>query len=131
MSILIYKGYWTRNYVKKTQNCLFIFGDNDCKMGKGGQAIIRGLKNVKGIPTKKFPNNYYKSFYTDKEYDDNCAKIDIAINKIKKTFYSKKYDYLVLPEDGFGTGLSRLPSKAPLTYEYLKTAVAMLIEELN
>lgn len=131
MSVLIYEGYWTRNYVKNNSNMLFVFGDNDCKIGKGGQAIIRGLKNTIGIPTKKFPSNFYKSFYTDDDYKDNCKKIDVAIKKIKKKFYGKNYDYLVLPQDGFGTGLARLPSKAPNTYKYLNTVVSELIRELS
>lgn len=34
----------------------------------GGQAIIRGLPNTIGIPTKKYPSNLKSSFYTDDEY---------------------------------------------------------------
>lgn len=131
MSVSIFQGYWTRKIVKDYPNCLFVYGDNDRGFGKGGQAIIRGLKNTIGIPTKKYPSNREKSFYTDEEYDKNCQKIDKAIEKIKKVFYEKGYDYLVLPKDGFGTGLSQLPKKAPDTYKYLCEAVEELIRQLS
>ncbi|AKI80171.1 hypothetical protein QJ850_gp528 [Acanthamoeba polyphaga mimivirus] len=120
--IVIFKGYWTENDVKKNLDALFVYGDNDAKIGKGGQAIIRDLPNTIGIPTKKYPTNHSSSFYTDKEYYDNIFKIDQAINQLIDV--SQKYRLIVLPEDGFGTGLAQLPKKAPLTYKYL-------VEQIN
>lgn len=131
MSILIFEGYWTRKTVKDNKNYLFVYGDNDRKFGRGGQAIIRGLGNTVGISTKKYPSSYKSSFYTDEEYDKNCQKIDGGIGNIKTKFYKGEYDYLVLPKDGFGTGLSQLPKKAPLTYKYLCSQVDELIKELS
>ena len=37
-------------------NKIYIFGDNLCGVGKGGQAIIRDCVNVFGIPTKRTPS---------------------------------------------------------------------------
>ena len=65
MEILIFKGFWTLENVTSKPDYLFIYGDNDVKNGKGGQAIIRDLPNTAGIPTKKYPNNNPASFYTD------------------------------------------------------------------
>lgn len=113
-----YPGFWTRNDVKYRDDCLFIFGDNDIEQGAGGQAIIRGMSNAFGIPTKKYPNNNNNSYYTDNEYDENIKKIDNAISKIISE--SKKYKYIVLPENGLGTGLAQLPIKAPKTFKYLQ-----------
>lgn len=129
MSIIIFDGYWTCKDVIQYSNCLFIFGDNDVGKGKGGQAIIRYLKNTAGIPTKKFPNNKYSSFYTDDEYKENCNKIKNAITLIKQRFYQEKYEYIVLPKNGFGTGLSQLPKKAPKTYNFLCNQVQKLIKD--
>ena len=35
------------------------------------------------------------------------------------TWESPNYDCIYFPEDGIGTGLAKLPTKAPRTYDYL------------
>jgi len=124
--IVIFDGFWTIEDVNRYPHALFVYGDNDVGFGKGGQAIIRGLKNTVGIPTKKYPTNDSTSFYTDNEYKLNIQKINYAIDKIKRM--SKSYKYVVLPKDGFGTGLAHLPQCAPKTYAYLVSAVDNLKE---
>ena len=96
---------------------------NDIKKGKKGQSVIRDEPNAVGIPTKKFPSFHISSFYYDSEYEDNKIKIDLAINKIIKKFMKKKYTRLVIPSNGFGTGLSKLNIKAPKTFKYLETKI--------
>jgi hypothetical protein len=113
----LYPGFWDRKTVERRSNCLFVFGDNDVHKGAGGQAIIRGLPNSIGIPTKKYPNNNPDSFYTDLEYFSNKRKIELAIQTIISE--SPNYKYIVLPQNGIGTGLARLPTLAPKTYAYL------------
>lgn len=122
--IIIFDRFWNRNDVLKNPNYLFVFGDNDAQIGIGGQAIIRGLPNTIGIPTKKYPTNHFKSFYTDNEYETNVTHINQAINNIITE--SIKYTHIVLPNTGFGTGLAQLPKRAPLTYQYLLKAVEAL-----
>lgn len=117
-NISVYSGYWTVNTCINDPKSLYIFGDNDIKKGLGGQAIIRNCKNSIGIPTKKLPNNNSNSFYTDKEYENNCNKIIKAVDKI--IIKAKNYDELTFPEDGFGTGLAKLPEKAPKTAKFLE-----------
>ena len=53
----IYKGFWTREEVAKQTDKVFLFGDNfeDAETGhvpSSTQAVIRGLPNAIGIPTK-------------------------------------------------------------------------------
>jgi len=115
--LAIFNGFWTVEECKESPKSLFVFGDNDDKKGAGGQAIIRYCKNSIGIPTKKHPNNNVSSFYTDDTYYDNCFKIYFAISKL--IIASTKFDEIVFPEDGFGTGLAKLPEKAPKTLAYL------------
>lgn len=122
--IKIFKGFWTVKDVRKRPNYLFIFGDNDVKKGKGGQAVIRSEPNVAGIPTDKKPGKHPDSYYTDDEYDLNKKKIMNAINYIIEL--SAEYEAVVLPEAGFGTGLADLPNKAPKTYKFLLKAVKYL-----
>lgn len=128
MQVIIFKGYWTIGDVKSMSNYLFIFGDNDISKGKGGQAIIRDEINSIGIPTKKYPNNNTNSFYYDSEYDKNVIKIDNAIKKIMITLKTNNYKGIVLPEDGFGTGLARLNTFAPKTLQYINNKVDELKE---
>lgn len=122
--IIVFKGWWTREDVIKNPDSLFVFGDNDIGKGLGGQAIIRGLQNTIGIPTKKYPSYNTWAYYSDTEYDTNVSKIDAAIKKI--ILRSKKYKAVVLPEDGFGTGLADLANRAPKTFKYLKNTVEKL-----
>ncbi|BCS83105.1 hypothetical protein QLL95_gp1018 [Cotonvirus japonicus] len=123
--IIIFKGFWNVEDVEINPKALFLYGDNNVKIGKGGQAIIRDLPNTFGIPTKKYPSNHSSSFYTDKEFQQNAENITNAINSI--IMLSNKYDYVVLPENGFGTGLSELPQRAPKTYKYLSDQIKNLI----
>jgi hypothetical protein len=126
--IRCYTGFWTKSIVKNRENVLFIFGDNDVQKGAGGQAVIRGLPNAIGVPTKKYPNNNKSSFYTDVEYSDNKKKISRSINKIISE--SKKYKYVVLPSSGLGTGLANLPKCAPRTFKYLLRKIEELKETI-
>jgi hypothetical protein len=124
----IFKGYWTIYDVIKSPNCLFLFGDNDAEFGKLGQAVIRDCSNSAGIPTKKYPSNHPNSFYTDAEYETNKKNIDTAIRKILDR--APTFEYVIFPENGFGTGLSDLHNKAPKTNAYLGSAVAKMIDSL-
>ena len=89
-TLYIYPSFWTVAIVRQYPHALFVFGDNDCGKGTGGQAIIRNEPNSIGLPTKKMPRNTKHSFYTDEEYADNCLKIDIAIQSILKVALQKK-----------------------------------------
>jgi len=122
--IRIFKGWWTINDVKNNPNCLFVFGDNDVKSGYGGQAIIRDLPNAIGIPTKKLPTLDLNSFYNDLEFERNKMKISFAIKNVINE--SKKYKYVILPEEGLGTGLADLKNKAPETFKLLESQIMFL-----
>jgi hypothetical protein len=126
MDIIIFKGYWTVQYVRKHSNYLFIFGDNDIRKGKKGQAIIRGEPNSIGVPTKKISNYAPTSYYYDYEFDLNVQKIDEAIEKIKLVLKNGKYCGIILPEDGLGTGLANLKENAPKTLAYLNSELDKL-----
>ena len=53
-------------------------------------------------------------------------KNDIAIQCIVKTALQNKYKTIVLPVNGFGTGLSLLQTKAPKTLEYIENKIQCL-----
>lgn len=112
----------TRSYVKENLDKIFLFGDNLQQTGFGGQAKeMRGELNAVGIPTKKKPTMEEDAFFTDDEFWDNVRNIDNAfcqIWKVKPDFDIKK-DILVVPSNGLGTGLAKLPEKAPDTWDYI------------
>jgi hypothetical protein len=120
----LFKGWWGVNDCKNNKNALFVFGDNDISRAKGGQAIIRGCDNAHGIPTKKFPSYANSAYYTDTEYESQVKKI---VDKIEDLIImSESYDAIYFPEDGLGTGLSKLQIKAPKTLEFLNNIIGEL-----
>jgi len=113
---------WMDEYVlRDNPDKIYIFGDNEQRVGKGGQAIIRDEPNAFGIATKKEPNNRDGAFFTDDEFEANKKIIDEDIAKIKADGRP-----IVFPEDGIGTGRGDLKNKAPKTYEYLIAEIEKL-----
>ena len=114
--------------VKNNPNKLYIFGDNTQKQGKGGQAIIRGNRNARGIATKWKPTMEEDAFFNDEFYSENISDIKSDIEDIKIYIENHPNTTLVFPKDGLGTGLAKLKEKAPKTYQYLKDR---LLQEFN
>ena len=112
----------TREFVKENKDMVFVFGDNDLKIGYGGQAAaMRGEMNTIGIPTKKSPDTTDKSYYNDGEFDLNKKKINYGINLILRSLREGKT--VVLPSNGIGTGLAKLKEKAPKTFNFLQASL--------
>jgi len=127
MSKIILVKRYTEKLVRENPDTYFVFGDNLIKRGHGGQAIIRDYKNTIGVPTKKHPSNYERSFMNDDEFEENKEEIDISFKMIRKKL--KNGFNIALPVDGLGTGLARLPEKAPKTNKYLLKKLAKLIKD--
>jgi len=98
----------------KNLGYLFVFGDNEQRIGKGGQAIIRGCPNTIGLRTKRS----IAEFWTDRDYHRNCKLIDEDIHSILSALYLGYR--IVFASSGYGNGLAELPTRAPETYLYLK-----------
>lgn len=114
---VIFENY-TPELLKANPNKLFLFGDNNQRTGKGGQAIIRDEPNAIGISTKLLPKNTPEAFMSDNQLAENKAVIDSDIKKAKERA-AKEGMTIVLPKGGFGTGLAALATKAPQTFAYL------------
>jgi len=117
----IFSGNWNNIDVMKSNTKFFVFGDNCERWGKGGQAIIRDLKNTIGIRTKKKPDNLSSSFFNDSEYESNCQLIleDILTIKEKNVLDID----VVLSKNGYGTGLAKMSEKSPETFNYLNSCL--------
>ncbi len=119
--ICLFSGFWKVSDCNDNPKSLFLYGDNDQKKGKKGQAVIRDCVNAIGIPTKKYPSNNSDAYFSDDEYDDNCKNITSAFVGIIDI--SKEYDEILFPCDGFGTGLAQLSTKAPNTFAFLNQLI--------
>lgn len=98
-------------------NKIYIFGDNLCGIGKGGQAIIRDCSNAFGIPTKRAPSMNSNAFFSDQfdEYEAVKAKIEklITLDRYKTDIT------FVFPTAGLGTGLARMNQTSPKLFKYM------------
>jgi len=122
--------YITRDMVRAHRETIFVFGDNCQRQGLGGQAgAMRGEINTVGIPTKWEPNNLEKSYF--RNYEKNSWE-DLYIRAIIYGEFQKLYNFLlsginvVIPLDGLGTGLSKLPEKAPLWHQSISKEINYL-----
>lgn len=98
---------------------VFVFGDNEDRVGLGGQAVIRDGGNSIGIRTKRHPNHSPESFWTDDDYKVNIALINKDISNIE--LLVNNGIPVVFSSNGYGNGLADLPTRAPKTYNYLIT----------
>ena len=104
-------------YIRKHPNTLFVFGDNDMRTGKGGQAVNRDEPNAIGIRTKHKPTTNADAYYTDDNYTENIRKMQEDLDNIKRL--SADYESVYFMQ-GIGEGRAKLEEKAPKTYAWLK-----------
>lgn len=112
---------------KVNPKILFVFGDNEERVGLGGQAIIRQQDNTIGIATKASPGEYWD----DENYDANCEVIETDIQRVILYFREKEYEAMCFPKMGFGTGLANLHVIAPRTFIYLTTKLLEVFQYNN
>ena len=111
---VIHQKLISREDLKANPTVLYLFGDNLKRYGLGGQAgAMRGEVNAVGIATKKGPSMRVSSFFTDDEYDANFAVFVADLYRVVK--HLQVGGTVIIPLDGLGTGLSELPTRAPLT----------------
>lgn len=98
--------------VRKKPDCIFVFGDNLIKQGKGGQAVIRDEPNAFGVPTKRLPSRAQDAYFSDQ--NDEIEAVKAALREL---YVLGKTHTLVFPEDGLGTGLAKMKEKSPLAFK--------------
>lgn len=99
---------------------LYIFGDNLDRTGFGGQAKeMRGEPNAFGIATKRHASHNYPGDFMFDHQIGAPGIIDNEFKELELTLRSCQYRALVIPLDGIGTGLSKLPEYAPKLLEYI------------
>lgn len=109
----------TREMLRANPDTLFVFGDNMIGKGFGGQAKeMRGEPNAVGIPTKLLPAVRPGSFFRDEDFDRAKPKIDAAFSRLQA--HASAGGEIVWPEDGIGTGLAQLPTRAPRIWRLIE-----------
>jgi hypothetical protein len=122
MKSKIYKGNWNLDYVEKNSDKLFVFGDNQMKIGKKGQAIIRDAKNSIGITTKKSPSRRNNAYFNDIEFEKNKDNIIQDILNIKYKALSEN-KIIIFSSNGYGNGLAEMNTRAPKTYDFINNSL--------
>lgn len=104
---------------------LFLFGDNELRRGRGGQAAAcRGHTNAVGVATKRAPDREDSAHWTDADYDRITAIID---HDLAPAFdHIRLGGTVVCPSAGLGTGRAGLPSRAPRAFAYLRQSIIRL-----
>lgn len=114
-----------RSDLRANPTAIYLFGDNHARSGMGGQAReMRGEKNALGIRTKWRPSMDNDAFFSDAQFDE-IAQMLFQDFQIARLALAEDL-IVVIPQDGLGTGLSQLPTRAPKVYALLK----QLIREL-
>ena len=116
INIIVQEAWYSIEQCRANPRSIYVFGDNLLRVGEAGQASIRSCNNAIGIATKKKPSMLESSFFSDKEYDKLEPFLKKEIDKIVSIMFSDNVDTLVFPIDGLGTGLSKLPQKAPKVF---------------
>lgn len=117
--VRVQKEWYDRDKVAADACAVYLFGDNYAQQGKpivpkATQAVIRGLPNAIGIPTKNDHRNGDFSYLSDKQYKQFKAS---TMEAIKRAMSAGKV--IVIPGDGIGTGAAQLSRRAPRCAAFL------------
>ncbi len=124
MSVL-YQKMILREDLKKNPSILYLFGDNDQRTGLGGQAAeMRGEPNAVGVRTKRAPGRDNASYWSDRDFDANCGKIEQDLSRAKS--HLRRGGILIVPSDGIGTGFAQMEKRCPKTFYMLQQSLASL-----
>ena len=89
-------------------------------MGHKGQAVIRGLNNAYGFPTKWLPRTIPEAYFNDGDPEvellitKHLTEIEIMLVKGKKIWW---------PSSGVGTGLAKWQKYAPMTLQRVNNII--------
>lgn len=120
-----------RKDLRANPDILYLFGDNLDRKGMGGQAAeMRGEPNAFGIATKRsishnFPDDYFFDSQVDVKgiIDEEFWKLHslLKLSTFRPGEEISEYVYraVIIPLDGLGTGLAKMPELAPNMLNYL------------
>ena len=110
-----------RTDLQANPQVLYIFGDNEARVGSGGQAgEMRGEPNAIGVATLKAPGTFWNANETARQ----CRIIDEDLRPAIAALHDGKI--VVFPLDGIGTGIAELERRAPETFDHLQRKLAAM-----
>lgn len=121
MPLMIQKHYF-RSDARTNPGAFYIFGDNEERVGYGGQAgEMRDEPNAIGIATLSFK----------REWSDNMVDVWRQVAIIKRDFAPvwailAQRKVVVWPADGIGTGIAALDRVSPRTFGYIQAQLINL-----
>jgi hypothetical protein len=124
---LTFQKFITREDMRANPNTLYVFGDNMRRVGMGGQAKeMRGEPNAVGIPTKHAPGMNETDFFSDEDISNPIVRNAIMSGFHALLHHIEDGGNVIYPEDGIGSGLSQLPTRAPKIDRSIKEVIAFL-----
>ena len=130
--MLIIQKHIFRSDIRNNRFLLYIFGDNLHRTGFGGQAKeMRGEPNSFGFATKRNPDHCVGSYFSDTK---ECFDIiDSEFESLRREWSGKNNSYkgVVFPEDGIGTGLSKMPEVSPRLFLYMTKELEKFFREIR
>lgn len=127
---VIFQKFIYRADLRANPDVLYIFGDNLHRKGLGGQAKeMRGEPNAVGIATKAEPSQLPNSFFSDEDFDLFEKHYFEDIGRI--LMHLDNDGVVIVPLDGLGTGLSELPTRAPLINKFIIESIEQLVKDYN
>jgi len=107
---ITFQNFITRQNLRDHPDRFYVFGDNVQRIGFGGQAKeMRCEPNAIGVATKWEPSNRPNAFFDDTP----ACRQQVERDLVAVLRQLKRGKTLVVPADGIGTGLARLPFVAP------------------
>lgn len=121
MALLLLQSRIYRADLKVNPQVLYVFGDNEQRWGRGGQAAeCRDEPNGVGVATLYAPGQ----FWSDQDVNRQCAVIDRDMAPLFEAL--RAGGTVVFPLDGIGTGLADLANRSPATFKHLLSRVSDL-----
>ena len=112
-----FQQWITRQDLRDNTDKIYVFGDNVQRSGLGGQAKeMRGEPNAIGVVTKWAPSMAARAFFDDTAVCKMLVERDLLL--VQQVLDRGRT--VVVPTDGIGTGLSRLPKYAPNLDAFIK-----------
>lgn len=104
--------------LRANPSILYVFGDNEERWGRGGQAAeMRDEPNAIGVATLKAPS----VFWTEDDAARQCAVIDADMAPLFAALRAGRI--VVFPLDGIGSGLADLERRSPTTWAHLQQRI--------
>lgn len=103
----------------------YLFGDNEQRRGRGGQAsVMRGQPNAIGVATKRSPSNTSDAYWIDDEFNRVVPIIDADLAPAFE--HIRAGGTVVCPSAGLGTGLAELQTRASRVFAVLRWRIVEL-----